>query len=326
MMLYVLEPGMNLKQSNGKLLVKDLKDNVQEYPMATIDSIVLSTKCQITSQCLESMQKMSVPVSWLAYDGRLIGSFHNPNGINIWREKNQFKMSEDPDFCLELSKRIVKQKTIAQAELLCNHRKGDNGDVRNIIKKMGMYSKKIDLVNTKEKLGGVEGYLAKLYFEGIRQILPSDFRFEKRTKRPPKDPVSSLLGFLYHLLFHEVYMHVFHSGCNVHIGMMHELRQGHPALVSDLMEEWRPTIADDVMLQLIRERVIFSEDFECRENQAVYLRSEMRKVVIRHFEIKMNSVYSTQSKNGVRNDYRAAIRSRVYDFIRAMEEGNPLLY
>lgn len=327
MILYILEPGMSLKKSGGKLIVKSTDDQTKEYPIETVENVVLSTKCQITSQCLESLHKTNTGVSWISASGRLVGSFHNPNSIHILRQRQQFKILDNEAFRLQISKSIIRGKT--QNQRVClqrENKKIQNADLEKIIDAMKNYMKKIDQASDRNELSGIEGYLARMYFDGIRLLIPENFHFSKRSKRPPKDPVSALLGFLYSLLFNEVYLEIYHTGCNVYVGVMHELKQGHPALVSDLMEEWRAPVADTIMLRLIQNEQIGLEDFLHLEDGSVYLKQDAQKTVLHAFLHKLHSRYSAESINGIKNDYKNAIKAQIYRFIHAIETEDPSEY
>lgn len=121
-------------------------------------------------------------------------------------------------------------------------------------------------------------------------------------------------------------MEIYHSGCNPYIGIMHELKQGHPALASDLMEEWRAPISDWIMLMLIQKEMLTAEDFHYLDDQSVYLKPKAKKIVLEHFAKKLNSRYSYESINGVKNDYKNAIKTQIYRLIHAIENEDATLY
>jgi CRISPR-associated protein Cas1 len=101
-----------------------------------------------------------------------------------------------------------------------------------------------------------------------------------RTRRPPRDRINALLSFLYALLRSECESALDGIGLDPHVGYLHALRPGRPALALDLMEEFRPVLADRLALTLVNRRQITADGFRELPGGAVYLDDETRKVVL----------------------------------------------
>lgn len=113
---------------------------------------------------------------------------------------------------------------------------------------------------------GCEGNAAKNYFAALPKLVQPEFRFSGRTKQPPKDAFNSMLSLGYTMLLYEIYSEIENRGLTPYIGFLHSDRDGHPALASDLMEEWRSVIVDSAVLSLVQGGEIhisqFTEDEE----------------------------------------------------------------
>ena len=132
-------------------------------------------------------------------------------------------------------------------------------------------------------LRGVEGEAAAAYFSVFDHlVLPSDpaFRFTGRSRRPPLDPINALLSFLYTLLVHDCRSALETVGLDPAAGFLHALRPGRPSLALDLVEEFRPNMADRVALSLVNRNQISESGFRRMENGAVLLSEDARRAVL----------------------------------------------
>jgi hypothetical protein len=137
-------------------------------------------------------------------------------------------------------------------------------------------------------LMGLEGAATKAYYRGFAaRIRRPEFALTERTKRPPRDPINSLLSFSYSLIFGEMQTALLAHGLDPHPGLLHELRRGHPALASDLIEPYRPLIADSFVLLLVNGGIMQPSDFE-EKGGGCYLTADGRRRLLHVFERQMN--------------------------------------
>ena len=153
---------------------------------------------------------------------------------------------------------------------------------------------------------------SKLYFEGLRMLLSADWKFDKRVRRPPTDPINSMLSYGYTLLFYNLYALIRARGLNVHVGFLHPLRSGHPALVSDMIEEFRSLVVDALVLSLVLNNRLSPADFVMPETVGgpCLLSDSARKKYILAFEAKMNATV-THPASGMHLDYRRCMDQQV---------------
>jgi CRISPR-associated protein Cas1 len=141
-----------------------------------------------------------------------------------------------------------------------------------------------------ETLLGLEGAAARVYFENFHRLLRADgraghFDFTTRNRRPPRDPVNALLSFGYAMLCKDIFSVVAMVGFDPYYGFFHGVRRGQPSLALDLMEEFRPLIADSLALTLINKQMISERDF-LRFGGACYLNETGRKRFFAAYEAR----------------------------------------
>jgi CRISPR-associated protein Cas1 len=137
--------------------------------------------------------------------------------------------------------------------------------------------------NSLDVLRGIEGDAAHIYFNVFDHLIIAQketFRFDERNRRPPLDNVNCLLSFIYTLLMHDVRSALETVGLDPAVGFLHRDRPGRPGLALDLMEEFRPYIADRLTLSLINLQQVQDKDFKKMESGAVVMNDDARKVVL----------------------------------------------
>ena len=142
------------------------------------------------------------------------------------------------------------------------------------------------------QLLGMEGNAAARYFRHFREMLSAEgdampFDFERRTRRPPADPVNALLSYSYSMLARSMAVTLTAVGFDSYRGFYHQSRYGRPALALDLMEPFRPLIADSTVLMVLNNGEIGPDEF-VRAGGAVNLNERGRRSFIAAFERRMS--------------------------------------
>ena len=133
------------------------------------------------------------------------------------------------------------------------------------------------------QIRGLEGEAATEYFGVFNSLLCGQgekFRIEKRSRRPPLDPMNALLSFLYTLLAHDCAGACESVGLDPQIGFLHAPRSGRASLALDLMEELRSFLVDRTVLSLVNLGQISISDFKKSETGAVEMKDSCRKEVL----------------------------------------------
>ncbi len=287
--VYIDTPGASVRRKKGRLIVRLHKEEILSVPLDGIHTLVISGNVQVSTQLLRTLLKMRASIVYLTGKGEYLGTLYPEKAKNSILRLKQYKRHFDRDFCLGVGRRIVVGKIKNSRTILMRYeRERKTGVLEEIIGTLaGLIHRAENAENIKELLG-IEGLSARKYFEGFRIILKPEWRFDftKREKRPPVDPVNSLLSLGYTLLFKNIMSAILTVGMEPFIGFYHAPKYAKPALALDLMEEWRPVIVDSLVLKIINKGVISSEDF-IKEPWGCFLKRRARKKFYYHYEKKI---------------------------------------
>jgi CRISPR-associated protein Cas1 len=266
--LYVQEPGSHVGKRSEHLVVRKDGQEVTRVPMHAIRQLVVFGNVQVSTQALETLAANEIPIAYLTGHGRFIGTFAPAERKNVGLREAQFRRFADPAECLSLSKAVVRGKLINQRALLMRSLRGDGdrGSDEPAARDLAELIRRLDGAPTLETVLGLEGQGAALYFGEFGRFLRSQppgrgFEFTSRNRRPPRDPVNALLSFAYAMLTKDCFAAVSTVGFDPYKGFFHSNRHGKPSLALDLMEEFRPVIADSVVLTLINNEMLTPADF-----------------------------------------------------------------
>lgn len=304
--LYVEARGAKLSLSGGELLVKVEGKVVERARIVETSRVVVTGAASITSPVLQALAERDVPLTVHAWSGRVVGSFYPSSGHNVLGRIAQHRVASDPERALAIAQRMVHGKVWNQRILL---RRNGSG-VERALDLLAVYAEDALSAPTLEALYGIEGIAARTFFEQLptmlkERALSEGFDFEQRNRRPPKDPVNALLSLGYAFLTREVTNVLVGVGLDAWVGFLHRPRPGKPALALDLMEEFRPLIAESVVLQVLNTGAIGLSDFDVRR-VGTSLRDAGRKVFIRAFERRLGEEI-THPSFGTRLSYRRVI-------------------
>lgn len=318
MIVYVVEPASVIKKNKNKVQITLNDLIIQEIPLNLIETIVVTGKVIVTNGVMEALLVENISFVWIGYNGRFIGKLENEKNYNIIRQYNQFKLYENDEKRLSISRQFILGKAKNQKTVLMRYNKNLNSKVlEGIIYDIKYYINKVIRSNSIEELMGLEGYIARVYFKGIGIIVPDEFSFTKRTKHPPLDPVNSVLSFGYSILFNDICNIVVGKKLNPYVPVLHSMRNGHQALCSDLIEEWRPIIIDSMVINMFKNNEFFLEDFVVNRD-GVFIEPDAVRKFIKKYENKMSSYHKFLNDDGM--DYRSSIQYQVSSFVSVLED------
>ncbi|MEI0486986.1 CRISPR-associated endonuclease Cas1 [Brachyspira intermedia] len=318
--LYLTNKYYKLEKKYNTIIVSDKNNNTVSIPIEKINRIIVYGKKAISSQLICELLEKNISMVLFSKYGNFLGILDSQKKVNIKLHKKQFILNNSKDFYLNISKNFIISKIKNSRVLLHKYNNENHIDfVSRSIKELDSYIDKIKHADNREAILGYEGNCAKLYFKCLNHFLPKEFNFSNRNKRPPKDPFNSLLSFGYTLLFYEIYNILLEKGLNPYIGFLHKLRNNHPALVSDLMEEFRSPIIDSIIIRSLRKQIFTAEDFEfSKKTSGVYLKRSSVKKFITIFENKM------YKKN--KRDFRNILLLQSISLLEAIEKEDFHLY
>lgn len=328
--IYVTEQGSSLYFRENKIICENPEKEVKEVPVEVTEGIVIFGNISLTTPFIQEMLKRDIPVTFLSSTGSFFGKLESTTQTNIVKQAHQFKILYDKEFCLNLAKKIIDGKINNQLVILRrynrNHKSEEN---EKDIKRIVMFRERIPEAETMEGLIGFEGMCSRHYFSALGRMVPKEFSFFGRSKRPPKDPFNSILSLGYTLLIYEVYNLLISSGLSPYLGFFHKVRNHHPALASDLMEELRAPLIDSLCMSVISKGILNIEDFTVdKEHKGVFINKKAIKTFISKYEekIRTNNEYYNFNNNDEELSYRKALSKQIISYYHAIEQKDLNLY
>ena len=322
--LYVTEAGSFIKRQGGHVVVGRNNEILFEVPLERIEDITVFDTVSISSSLITDFIERGVPITWLSGYGKYFGTLINTNTIDINKHKKQFNLLDNHEFRLAMSRKIIRAKVRNQLTILRRYARNLDVDINidtQIDNIKSVRSHIGECVRISE-LMGYEGIISRLYFEALGKIVPPTFSFTKRSKQPPRDEFNAMLGLGYSMLFNEILAGLINAGLHPFIGVMHSLGKGHPALASDLIEEWRAPIIDSLVLSMVSRNMVDLSDFD-NSDKGCYMTPEGRKGLLTAYNKKIRSENQYIED---RKSYRESIYKQCKQFASAIMHEDVDLY
>jgi CRISPR-associated protein Cas1 len=308
--LYLQTQGLYIGKSGNVLKIKDKDKLLQEVRIGETCQVSLFGNIQLTTQAIQALCENEVPVCYFSQGGWFYGVTHGLGVRNIALRREQFRLAEDAGFRLKVARSLVAGKIRNQRTMLQrNHVEPPPAKIAVL----RCLCDDAESATSLEQLLGIEGNAARIYFELFAGMIkagePGDepasefaFDFTHRNRRPPRDPVNALLSLAYSVLAKDLTIVCHAVGFDPFLGYYHQPRFGRAPLPLDLMEPFRPLIADSAVLSAINTRMVTGRDF-LRVGQSVALRPDGRKAFFRAYEQRMDTLV-THPLFGYRLNYR----------------------
>lgn len=280
--LYLQTDGTWVRMREGHACVQQGADLIARIPMRDIERVAVLGNVSFTSGFLSACLGRRIPVHFLAArsGGPAFGTLSRSDAESPLRVRSQIESLSDPTFRLSMSRAFVLGKVANSRWLLRRLRAG-----RGAVAHLGDVIRRGRNATTVDQLLGCEGDGAACHFHALRNVVRADMGFTGRSRRPPRDPFNSLLSFGYALLFNELHTLLIEHRMSPDFGYLHALRDGHPALASDLMEEFRAPIVDRLCVRLANLRILGPGDFMVpRQDGAVLMKPESRRRYLARWE------------------------------------------
>lgn len=288
--VYVQGQGHNVGLSGDVLEVREKGKVLRRAKLFEVSQLNLYGNVQLSAQALRELASREVTVLHLTYGGWLAAVTTPMPHKNIELRRRQFDIARDADACLQLARAFVSGKIRNSRTLL---RRNARDLPEGAMHRLAEGRRHAERATALEQLLGIEGTAAREYFSHFSRMLKSDgehavhFDFASRNRRPPRDPINALLSFVYSLLVKDIVATLIGVGFDPYLGFYHQPRYGRPALALDLMEEFRPIVADSVVINLINNGELRPSDFVSRAG-AVALNSDGRRKVIESYERRLD--------------------------------------
>lgn len=262
MITYIQTQGAKIVREGQHLLVRKDLHFKETLFLHKLEQLVLIGNVELTRRALGHLCKHQIDTVFLTKTGRFVGRIEFENSKNIFLRKEQFEADADQSFSFNFARSVVLGKLSNMATLLMRVSRARKLEPpkKNAVKIRELFEK-IGSAESIASLRGYEGRAAALYFEVFQCGFTKPVNFTGRVRRPPTDPVNSVLSLLYTFLMNRVYAAVRQMGLDPYLGHLHALDYGRYSLVLDLMEEFRSIVVDTLVFSLFNMGILKSEDF-----------------------------------------------------------------
>jgi len=318
--LYLTEQNSILRKKGDRLIVQKEDQILLDVQCHKIDAVLIFGNVQFTTQAVHELFEHGIELAILSRTGRLIGQLTSPVSRNIVLRLAQFKKYEDDAFRLKISKTIVGAKIKNGLAFIrsfsYNHPEiGFTSETGKMMEALD----KVDSADSTERLLGLEGSTATVYFKAFAKMVRGEFDFSGRKKRPPPDPVNAMLSLSYTMVFNDISSLLDGLGFDPYLGYFHKVQYGRASLAADLLEEFRAPVADRLVLNLINDRIFKTDDFHKNpKGDGIYFKRDALKRYFHEYETFLNRE-SAYPDTGEARSLRKSIRRQAEKLAAAIQ-------
>ncbi|MCX6678468.1 MAG: CRISPR-associated endonuclease Cas1 [Methanothrix sp.] len=286
--VYVVGRGNTVRKKEERLEIWSREGKVSEPKLREISQLSLYGGVEITTPAMVELMQRGVPVIHYTHGGWFQGICLGTTHKNVELRIRQFQCAMDPKRSMLLARKAVAGKIKNCRTLM---RRNDSTRCTSSLSLLAKLAAEAEEALNSQSLLGIEGAAAECYFSRFASLLKEggkDFSFTDRNRRPPKDPVNAVLSYLYGILVKDLFVTLLAVGFDPYLGFYHRPRYGRPALALDMMEEFRPLIADSVAINLFNNEELSKKDF-IKTRAGVSMTSGGKKAVVVGYERRMET-------------------------------------
>jgi CRISP-associated protein Cas1 len=291
--VYLNTQGLRVGKSGDVLQVKEKDAIRQEVRLNEICQVNMMGNIQISTQAIQALCSAEVPVCYFSQGGWFYGITSGLTTKNVFLRQSQFRLATEEWFALRLARKLVAGKIRNQRVMMMRNHEEPS---KLVLEQMREMAERAEGAVSLAELLGIEGNGARLYFGAFAGMIKQEsvggelgFDFTARNRRPPRDSVNALLSLAYSLLSKDLTVACAAVGFDPMMGFYHQPRFGRPALALDLMEPFRPLIAESAVLNAINTRMVTPKDF-VRAGRAVALTPGGRRGFFQAYEARMDTL------------------------------------
>ena len=322
--LYLNKQGASVGMKGNRLVIRFDGKVLEEVPARRLQLIMIFGRLNLSTPMLNYCLHEGIRIVFLNQSGLYKGMLDEHTGAALNLLRLQFEQHDNTEARLNIACAMVSAKIHNSTVLLKRYQRNRvNLDCSPQLTALAQLKEKANHANDIQQLMGYEGQAAKTAFSVWPELL-SGWGFKGRRKRPAPDPVNALLSFGYTLLFHNVHALLKARGLNPMIGCLHALKPDHAALASDLMEEFRSPIVEQLVLRLLSRGQIIPDEFD-RDGDQIRLCDVSRKFFLAEFEARMQTTIK-HPRSHREMSYRRCIEEQIDSFLHCLHTpGSPYL-
>jgi len=316
--LYVREQGAVIRKTGQQIRVTEGERDLYDIPLANLEQVIMMGAVQISTPAAVTLMNASVDVVFMSKYGKYRGRLMTNESRFADLRHKQLRLCDDSFKALSIAKQIVRGK-INNQRVILQRRAKDDPRLHGSLDGMLAMLNGVEQADTLDQLRGYEGKAAAFYFGAFKTFFTPEWGFNGREYHPPPDPANALLSFTYTQLLRDVEAKIQLVGLDPYLGFFHALGYNRPGLALDIMEEFRPSIADSVVLNLVRGGQMNVADFEQTGQPDFPYRLGGRGIalLVHAYEKRMDEKVNHVLANG-QTDYRRAIELQVRQIARVV--------
>ena len=319
------EPRARVRLSSERLIVhgpdpegSGREVELRQMPLRDLDRVIAIESVQFTSEVLGALLRQQIPITLLSHSGQFLGAFQpaiNQHGLSRLR---QFQLQQDKAFPLQMAGRIVSAKIYNQRRVIQRMAANRKLDLAADLLRMEQMLAATSRCQSIDELRGCEGAASARYFQLWATFLPEAFPFERRSRRPPHNPVNACISFGSTLLYNEAAAFIHAHGLDPALGLLHSTENGRWSLALDLMEPFRPVLVEALALDVFTHQILNNKHFEPQQG-GIYLNQEGRAKFIMQYERRMERQFYSEA-HGHRTTLRQQLEAQATQFKAALDE------
>lgn len=286
--VYLCQQGAKVSRQGRRLLVSQDDQEILGIPLHRVDRLIFMGRIQITESAMALLLDRRIPLVLTSQNGRLRGVLVPPDTPHVQLRKNQYRLSEQPDYVLAFCKDLIAARADSAMSVIrrfaYNH---PAVPLDPYVQQIQSYRQAIDTADNLDSLRGVEGIIVRQYFAALSEMFRAlGTVFEGRVRRPPTDPVNAALSFAYVLLTELAACALHGMRLDIFCGIMHAENRNAPALALDFVEQFRQPLADRFVMWLFNKRILQPADFQTLPNgRGMLLSDAARRRLIAEWEL-----------------------------------------
>ncbi len=292
MPLHVVTPGARIGKKGDALIITTPDGEKTKAPLISISDVSLFGPVSVSTPAMGALLRQGANVAWFSTGGWFLGLATNASLRSAHVRKEQYRASFDDVRRLAAARGLVEAKIRNQRTLLRRNwrKESTEADRADVLRRLKRLAERAPHARDAAQLLGLEGEAAAIYFRHFHAMLthdaPMPFDFTLRNRRPPRDPVNAMLSFAYAILARQMTAILTVTGFDPWRGFYHAARPGRPSLALDMMEPYRPIIADSVVITAINTGEVTPQGFVSNGTSCA-LKPAARKAFLRVYERRM---------------------------------------
>lgn len=292
--LYITNEKSYLSLNGENIVISEEDQEIGRFPLHTLNSIIYFGYKGATPALIGKCAKYKINLAFFTPNGKFLARVVGNTSGNIFLRKEQYRISDDESRSCNVARNIIAAKVhnsrwILERAARDHPYRVDVDSLKHTSNKLAMSIPDVMKCENLNDLRGFEGIAANLYFNVLDDLIlqnKNEFYMIRRSRRPPLDKTNALLSFVYTLLLQDYVSALEGVGLDPYAGFLHRDRAGRASLALDLMEELRSVYADRFVISLINNRTIKPDDLIVKENGAVILTNDGRKILFKSWQLK----------------------------------------